>query len=140
MKPRIKYEKTVMETVNRDESLRESGNGANPVQVILIEYHSGVSFQKALASRERRNSPVKGNVYRQINTCPYSVTGGANVKIAFVLLQDGSFFIFGLKFKGGICCVSESRYEPEFCGPRKTSREILGRKSYLRKEYGGSQR
>jgi len=28
-----------------------------------------------------------------ITTGPYNVTGGANVEIAFVLLQDGSFFI-----------------------------------------------
>ena len=31
---------------------------------------------------------------RLITTSPYNVTGGANVEIAFVLLQDGSFFIF----------------------------------------------
>ena len=35
---------------------------------------------------------------RLITTSPYNVTGGANVKIAFVLLQDGSFFIFMEKF------------------------------------------
>ena len=33
-----------------------------------------------------------------ITTGPYNVTGGANVEIAFVLLQDGSFFIFMEKF------------------------------------------
>ena len=35
---------------------------------------------------------------RLITTSPYNVTGGANVEIAFVLLQDGSFFIFMEKF------------------------------------------
>ena len=35
---------------------------------------------------------------RLIITSPYNVTGGANVEIAFVLLQDGSFFIFMEKF------------------------------------------
>lgn len=35
---------------------------------------------------------------RLITTSPYNVTGGANVGIAFVLLQDGSFFIFMEKF------------------------------------------
>ena len=35
---------------------------------------------------------------RLIATSPYNVTGGANVEIAFVLLQDGSFFIFMEKF------------------------------------------
>lgn len=68
--------------------------------------------------------PLKGTcigIY-DYTTSPYNVTGGANVEIAFVLLQDGSFFyfigkkieIFLREFKGGICCVSESRYEPEF--------------------------
>lgn len=65
--------------------------------------------------------PLKGTcigIY-DYTTGPYNVTGGANVEIAFVLLQDGSFFyfygkIFPREFKGGICCVSESRYEPEF--------------------------
>ena len=69
--------------------------------------------------------PLKGTcigIY-DYTTSPYNVTGGANVEIAFVLLQDGSFFIllkkvnnrdFSEEFKGGICCVSESRYEPEF--------------------------
>ena len=62
-----------------------------------------------------------------ITTGPYNVTGGANVEIAFVLLQDGSFFIllgnglvrfdYFLTIKGGICCVPEGRYEPEFCRP-----------------------
>ena len=36
--------------------------------------------------------------WRLITTSPYNVTGGANVEIAFVLLQDGSFFIFMEKF------------------------------------------
>ena len=70
--------------------------------------------------------PLKGTcigIY-DYTTSPYNVTGGANVEIAFVLLQDGSFFIllgnglvrfdYFLTIKGGICCVSESRYEPEF--------------------------
>ena len=69
--------------------------------------------------------PLKGTcigIY-DYTTSPYNVTGGANVEIAFVLLQDGSFFIllkkvnnrdFSEESKGGICCVSESRYEPEF--------------------------
>ena len=66
--------------------------------------------------------PLKGTcigIY-DYTTGPYNVTGGANVEIAFVLLQDGSFFYFIIdenfseEFKGGICCVSESRYEPEF--------------------------
>ena len=38
--------------------------------------------------------PLKGTcigIY-DYTTGPYNVTGGANVKIAFVLLQDGSFF------------------------------------------------
>ena len=35
---------------------------------------------------------------RLITTSPYNVTGGANVEIAYVLLQDGSFFIFMEKF------------------------------------------
>ena len=71
--------------------------------------------------------PLKGTcigIY-DYTTSPYNVTGGANVEIAFVLLQDGSFFLFHLtidenfseEFKGGICCVSESRYEPVFCRP-----------------------
>ena len=39
--------------------------------------------------------PLKGTcigIY-DYTTGPYNVTGGANVEIAFVLLQDGSFFI-----------------------------------------------
>ena len=39
--------------------------------------------------------PLKGTcigIY-DYTTSPYNVTGGANVEIAFVLLQDGSFFI-----------------------------------------------
>ena len=35
---------------------------------------------------------------RLITTSPYNLTGGANFEIAFVLLQDGSFFIFMEKF------------------------------------------
>lgn len=72
--------------------------------------------------------PLKGTcigIY-DYTTSPYNVTGGANVEIAFVLLQDGSFFIllkkvnnrdFSEESKGGICCVPEGRYEPEFCRP-----------------------
>ena len=44
--------------------------------------------------------PLKGTcigIY-DYTTGPYNVTGGANVEIAFVLLQDGSFFIFMEKF------------------------------------------
>ena len=44
--------------------------------------------------------PLKGTcigIY-DYTTSPYNVTGGANVEIAFVLLQDGSFFIFMEKF------------------------------------------
>ena len=44
--------------------------------------------------------PLKGTcigIY-DYTTSPYNVTGGANVEIAFVLLQDGSFFIFLEKF------------------------------------------
>ena len=44
--------------------------------------------------------PLKGTcigIY-YYTTSPYNVTGGANVEIAFVLLQDGSFFIFMEKF------------------------------------------
>ena len=40
--------------------------------------------------------PLKGTcigIY-DYTTSPYNVTGGANVEIAFVLLQDGSFFYF----------------------------------------------
>ena len=71
--------------------------------------------------------PLKGTcigIY-DYTTSPYNVTGGANVEIAFVLLQDGSFFIllgnglvrfdYFLTIKGGICCVPEGRYESEFC-------------------------
>ena len=70
----------MMETVNKNEHIREPGTGGSPVQVIFIEDHSGVSF-------------LKFSVSAFITTGPYNVTGGANVEIAFVLLQDGSFFI-----------------------------------------------
>ena len=40
-------------------------------------------------------------MYRRfITTGPYNVTGGANVEIAFVLLQDGSFFLLYLTENG----------------------------------------
>lgn len=41
-----KYVKTLMETVNRNQSYREPGQGGSPVSVISMEDHSGVSFQK----------------------------------------------------------------------------------------------
>ena len=36
----------MMETVNKNEHIREPGTGGSPVQVIFIEDHSGVSFLK----------------------------------------------------------------------------------------------
>ena len=63
--------------------------------VISMEDHSGVSFLKLEEVGKDGVSAVKGNMYRRlITTSPYNVTGGANVEIAFVLLQDGSFFYF----------------------------------------------
>ena len=37
----------MMETVNKNEHIREPGTGGSPVQVIFIEDHSGVSVPKA---------------------------------------------------------------------------------------------
>ena len=83
-----------METVNKNEHIREPGTGESPVPVIFIEDHSGVSFLK-FSVRKDGFPPLKGTcigIY-DYTTGPYNVTGGANVEIAFVLLQDGSFFI-----------------------------------------------
>ena len=94
------------------------------------------SFFPEITVRKDGFPPLKGTcIGIYTTTSPYSVTGGANAKIAFVLLQDGSFFtfignyfvmfqfslekikIFLKDLKGGICCVPEGRYEPEFCRP-----------------------
>ena len=60
-----------METVDRNKIRREPGECGSLVKVISMEHVSAF-----------------------ITTGPYNVTGGANVEIAFVLLQDGSFFYF----------------------------------------------
>ena len=84
-----------METVDRNKIRREPGEGGSLVRVISMEDHSGVSFLKSSVRRDGF-PPLKGTcigIY-DYTTGPYNVTGGANVEIAFVLLQDGSFFYF----------------------------------------------
>lgn len=49
----------MMETVNKNEHIREPGTGGSPVPVIFIEYHSGVSFLKFSVRRDGF-PPLKG--------------------------------------------------------------------------------
>ena len=49
----------MMETVNKNERIREPGTGGSPVQVIFIEDHSGVSFLK-FSVRKDGFPPLKG--------------------------------------------------------------------------------
>ena len=48
-----------METVNKNEHIREPGTGGSPVPVIFIEDHSGVSFLK-FSVRKDGFPPLKG--------------------------------------------------------------------------------
>ena len=48
-----------METVNKNEHIREPGTGGSPVQVVFIEDHSGVSFLK-FSVRKDGFPPLKG--------------------------------------------------------------------------------
>ena len=96
----------MMETVNKNEHIREPGTGESPVPVIFIEDHSGVSVPKAADIHKPETYRLEDQ--QQIRTggdsavigscigrrCPYNVTGGiTNVKKPSSFYKRGDFFV-----------------------------------------------
>ena len=110
-----------METVDRNKIRREPGEGGSLVKVISMEDHSGVSFLK-FSVRKDGFPPLKGTCIGVYYYRPVQCNRWCECGNCFRPFTGRKFFLFHLtidenfseEFKGGICCVSESRYEPEF--------------------------
>ena len=99
----------MMETVNKNEHIREPGTGGSPVQVIFIEDHSGVSFLK-FSVRKDGFPPVPGSLM-----CSFLFTVSIMVFAYFIcaVLLYGDVFRYVkvfLRYLGGLIRVFRGFY------------------------------